>query len=236
MLTKCWPYFEMNQDIHPKLPNCVSVCNAVQVSTSIKIKTRILEFVPGICKSVKVLSLAECLHGQSQEGLTTALTMAKERDSLLWKCYYAFIFNKTWNFIIILLFGGMQDSAFKLLNSITQEKWVFIFIYQSHRAPHRASPPLPREDDDCVTSFPSNDIDFIKLLKPNYEILLHQQHFIWAQKGPKKCRTDYFTWMSRKRMDAPLKSKLKKHWSPQNWGLNLMYTLGGRSILLSYFG
>lgn len=144
--------------------------------------------------------------------------MAKERDSLLWKCYYAFVFNKTWNFIIILLFGGMQDSAFRLLNSITQERWVFIFIYQSHRAPHRASPPLPREDDDCATSFPSNDIDFMKLLKPNYENLLHQQHFIWAHEGPKKCKTVYFTWMSRKRDGCTPEVQTKETLEPSELG------------------
>lgn len=112
----------------------------------------------------------------------------------------------------------MQDSAFRLLNSLTQEGWVFIFIYQSHRAPHRASPPLPQEDDDCVTSFPPNDIDFIKLLKPNYENLLHQQHFIRAHKGPKKCKTVYFTWMSRKRDGCTPEVQAKETLEPSELG------------------
>lgn len=139
--------------------------------------------------------------------------MAKERDSLLQKCYYTFIFNKTRNFIIILLFEGMQGSVFRLLNSVTQERWVFTFIYQGHRTPHSTPPPPPQEDDDCVTPFPFNDIDFIKFLKPNYENLLHQQHFIQAHKGPKKCKTVYFTWKSRKRdgcsPDVQMKERLE---------------------------
>lgn len=144
--------------------------------------------------------------------------MAKEKDSLLRKCYYTFIFNKTWNFIIILLFEGMQGSEFRLLNSITQEKRVFTFIYQGHRVPHRAPLPPSQEDDDCVTPFPSNDIDFIKLLKPNYENLLHQQHFIWAHEGPKKCKMVYFTWKSRKRDGCTPDVQMKETLEPSELG------------------
>lgn len=73
----------MNLDTGPKFCNRMSVHHAVQVSTSIKLETPNTEFVVGINKAMRVLSLAEYLPWAKVKKEYSQLSQGQEKQSLL---------------------------------------------------------------------------------------------------------------------------------------------------------